>query len=34
MVSFYLKRIALGKMELSDVPPRWYDVVKEKLENE
>lgn len=27
MVGFYLKRIKDGKMELSDVPSRWYDAV-------
>lgn len=33
MVDFFLKRISEKEMELSDVPPRWHDVVKSILEN-
>lgn len=31
MVTFYLMRIAAGKMTLEEVPPRWHDEVAEKL---
>lgn len=34
MVAFYVKRIKAGKMTLEEVPSRWYDAVKEALENE
>ena len=31
MVKFYVIRIKAGKMELSDVPPRWRDAVAVEL---
>ena len=31
MVYFYVRRIKAGKMTLEDVPPRWYEAVKEAL---
>ena len=34
MVNFYVKRIKAGKMTLEEVPPRWYQAVKEALEND
>lgn len=34
MVNFYVRRILAGKMELSDVPARWYEQVREALINE
>ena len=34
MVKFYVNQIKKGKMTLEDVPPRWYEAVKEALENE
>ena len=34
MVKFYVNRIRKGKMTLEDVPAKWYDQVKEALENE
>ena len=34
MVNLYVKRIRAGLMTLEDVPPRWYEAVKEALENE
>ena len=33
MVAFYVKRILAGKMTLEEVPQRWYQAVKEALEN-
>ena len=33
MVRFYVNRIQEKKLTLADVPPRWYDAVKEALEN-
>lgn len=33
MVNLYVKRIKAGLMSLEDVPPRWYEAVKEALEN-
>ena len=33
MVEFYVRQIKKGKMTLDDVPPRWYEAVKEALEN-
>jgi hypothetical protein len=32
MVEFYVKRIKKGKMTLEEVPPKWYEAVKEALE--
>jgi len=32
MVTFYLMRIADGKMTLEEVPPKWHDEVAEKIE--
>ena len=32
MVEFYVKRIRKGKMTLEEVPPKWYEAVKEALE--
>lgn len=34
MVKWYVYRINAGKMELSDVPNRWREAVKEALETE
>ena len=34
MVKLYVKRIKAGLMSLDEVPPRWYEAVKEALENE
>ena len=34
MVQFYVKRIKAGKMTLEEVPARWYDAVREALEND
>lgn len=34
MVAFYIRRILAGKMNLEDVPERWYTEVKEALINE
>lgn len=33
MVKLYVKRIRAGLMTLEEVPPRWYEAVKEALEN-
>ena len=33
MVNFYVNQIHKGKMTLDQVPARWYDAVKEALEN-
>lgn len=32
MVNFYVRRIKAGKMTLEDVPARWYEAVKDALE--
>lgn len=32
MVQFYVYRIKLGKMELDDVPEKWRDAVRAKME--
>lgn len=32
MVQFYVCRIKLGKMALEDVPEKWRDAVKARLE--
>lgn len=34
MVNFYVKRIRAGKMTLEEVPARWYEAVREALEEE
>lgn len=34
MVKLYVKRIKAGLMSLDEVPPRWYEAVREALENE
>lgn len=31
MVKFYVKRILDGKMEVTEVPPKWIDAVKLEL---
>lgn len=31
MVNFYVRRILDGKMTLEQVPPRWYEAVREAL---
>ena len=33
MVKLYVKRIKAGLMTLEEVPPRWYEAVKEALED-
>ena len=32
MVQFYVCRIKLGKMTIEDVPEKWRDAVKARLE--
>ena len=32
MVKIYVQRIKAGKMSLDEVPARWYEAVKEALE--
>lgn len=32
MVKIYVQRIKSGKMSLDEVPARWYEAVKEALE--
>lgn len=32
MVQFYVCRIKLGKMTLDDVPEKWRDAVRAKME--
>lgn len=34
MISFYVNRIKMGKITIADVPERWREAVREKLENE
>jgi hypothetical protein len=34
MINFYVNRIKQGKMTIDDVPERWREAVREKLENE
>ena len=34
MVNFYVNRIKQGKMKLEDVPERWYEAVRQALEDE
>lgn len=33
MINFYVNRIKQGKMTLEDVPEKWREQVREKLEN-
>ncbi len=33
MVQFYVCRINLGKMTLDDVPKKWRDAVRAKMED-
>lgn len=34
MAQFYVKRIREGKMTLDEVPARWYDEVKQIIDEE
>lgn len=34
MINFYVNRIKQGKMAIDNVPERWREAVREKLENE
>ena len=34
MINFYINRIKMGKITIDDVPERWREAVREKLENE
>lgn len=34
MINFYVNRIKQGRMTIDDVPERWREAVREKLENE
>ena len=34
MINFYVNRIKQDKMTIDDVPERWREAVREKLENE
>jgi hypothetical protein len=34
MINFYVNRIKQEKMTIDDVPERWREAVREKLENE
>ena len=34
MVNFYVRRIKAGKMTLEEVPARWYEAVREALEED
>jgi len=33
MINFYVNRIKQGKMTLEEVPEKWREQVREKLEN-
>ena len=33
MIAFYLNRIKLNKMTLADVPPKWKENVRKRLED-
>ena len=33
MISFYVNRIKQGKMTLEEVPEKWREQVRERLEN-
>lgn len=34
MVKIYVRQIRAGKLQLSDVPARWYEEVRKALEDE
>lgn len=34
MINFYVNRIKMGKITIDDVPERWREAVREKLNNE
>ena len=34
MINFYVNRIKQGKMTIEEVPEKWREAVREKLENE
>lgn len=34
MINFYVNRIKMGKITIDDVPERWHEAVREKIENE
>lgn len=34
MINFYVNRIKMGKITIDDVPERWRESVREKIENE
>lgn len=34
MINFYVNRIKQDKMTIDDVPERWREAVREKLDNE
>ena len=34
MINFYVNRIKMGKITIDDVPERWREAVREKLDNE
>ena len=34
MVAFYVRRIKAKKMTLEEVPARWYEAVKEALDDD
>lgn len=34
MVAIYVKRIKAGKMTLEEVPARWFEAVREALEED
>lgn len=33
MINFYVQRIKQGKMTLEEVPEKWREAVRERLEN-
>lgn len=33
MINFYVQRIKQGKMTLEEVPQKWREAVRERLEN-
>ena len=34
MVEFYVRRIKAGKMLIDDVPQKWREAVRERIEND
>jgi len=34
MVNFYVNSIKMGQTNIDDVPERWREAVREKIENE